>query len=111
LPLISLQDARDWAIIVSSVVGTITFLTIFIVMFVSGFMSWGILRRIRSILKDNVQPAAVNVKETTQNIKGTVSYISDTAVRPVVTAYGVAAGAKRFFGVVTKVAGRKKAKS
>jgi hypothetical protein len=110
LPLISLQDARDWAIIVSAVVGTITFLTIFIVTFVSGFLTWGILRRVRSILKDNVQPAATNVKETAQNIRGTVSYISDTAVRPVVTAYGVAAGARRFVGVVTRVAGRKKEK-
>ena len=111
MPLLSLQDARDWAIIVSAVVGTITFLTVFIVTFVSGFLTWGILRRIRSILKDNVQPATANVKETTQNIKGTVSYISDTAVKPVVTAYGVAAGARRFVGVVTKVAGRKKDKS
>ena len=108
MPLISLQDARDWALIVSAVVGTITFLTIFIVTFVSGFLTWGILRRVRSILKDNVQPAATNVKETTQNIRGTVSYISDTAVKPVVTAYGVAAGARRFVGVVTRVAGRKK---
>jgi hypothetical protein len=103
----SLQDARDWAIIISAAAGTITFLTIFIVTFVSGFMTWGILRRIRSILKDNVQPTTANIRETTSNIKGTVSYISDTAVKPVVTVYGVAAGARRFVGVVTRVTRKK----
>ena len=107
MPLISLQDARDWAIIVSSVAATITFLTIFIVTFVSGFMTWGILRRIRKILKDNVQPTTANLRDTTSNIKGTVSYISDTAVKPVVTVYGVAAGARRFVGVVTRVTRKK----
>jgi hypothetical protein len=58
-------------------------------------------------LKDNVQPAAENAKATAQNIRGTVEYVSDTAVKPVVTAYGMAAGARRFVGVVSRFTGKK----
>jgi len=84
------------------------FLLIIITTVVTGVMSWSILGRIRRILKDNVQPATVNVRETTQNLKGTVSYISDTAVKPVFTVYGIAAGARRFVRVVSRFGGQKK---
>jgi hypothetical protein len=104
------EEWRDLFIMMFMVAGTISFLLIIIVTAISGFMSISVLNRIRRILKENVQPTTANIRETTQNLKGTVSYISDTAVKPVVTAYGVAAGAKRFVGVVTKV-GRKKDKA
>lgn len=106
---LSIQTIRDYSIVVFCITGVIAFVMIIVVTAVSGFMSWGILGRVRRILKDNVQPAAVNVRETTQNLKGTVSYISDTAVKPVVSAYGVAAGARRFVRVVSKFGGKKKA--
>lgn len=109
--MLSLEEARDYAIIAYAVAGTIAFALILIVTAVTGFLSWSVLGRIRRILKDNVQPAAQNVKATTENLRGTVSYISDTAVKPVVTVYGVAAGARRFVGVVTRITGRKKGSS
>jgi hypothetical protein len=108
LLLLSLEETRDYAIIAYAVAGTLAFVFILLVTLATGFLSLNILSRIRRILKDNVQPATQNVKATTENLRGTVSYISDTAVKPVVTVYGVAAGAKRFVGVVTKVTGRKK---
>ena len=105
--LVSLSEARDIAIIASSVAAVLAFAVILIVAIVSGFLVVGILRRVRRILKDNVQPASENIKATAQNIKGTVEYVSNTAVKPVVKAYGAAAGAKKFVGVVTRFAGRK----
>jgi hypothetical protein len=102
------QEWRDLFIMMFMVAGTIAFLLIIITTLVSGFMSWSILGRIRRILKDNVQPATVNVRETTQNLKGTVAYISDTAVKPVFTVYGFAAGARRFVRVVARFGGQKK---
>ncbi|HVP05294.1 MAG TPA: hypothetical protein VMT90_06430 [Dehalococcoidia bacterium] len=105
------EEWRDLFIMMFMVAGTISFLLIILVTAISGLMSWSILGRIRRILKENVQPTTANIRETTQNLKGTVSYISDTAVKPVVTVYGVAAGARRFVGVVTRVAGRKKDKA
>lgn len=102
------QEWRDLFIMMFMVAGTIAFLLIIITTLVTGFMSWSILGRIRRILKDNVQPATVNVRETTQNLKGTVAYISDTAVKPVFTVYGIAAGARRFVRVVSRFGSQKK---
>lgn len=105
------EEWRDLFIMMFCAAALLTLLVIMFVSAVSGFLTISILRRIRKILKDNVQPTTANIRDTTQNIRGTVSYISDTAVKPVVTVYGVAAGARRFVGVVTRVAGRTKDKS
>jgi hypothetical protein len=101
------EEWRDIFIMAFCFCGILMFLTITFASLVSGWMSFGILNRIRRILKENVQPTTANIRETTTNLKGTVSYISDTAVKPVVTVYGVAAGARRFVGVVTRFTGKK----
>ncbi|HEY5640804.1 MAG TPA: hypothetical protein VIW01_12230 [Dehalococcoidia bacterium] len=102
------EEWRDLFIMMFMVAGTLLFLLGIIMTLVSGFLGVNILNRVRSILKHNVQPAAQNVRETTENVKGTVEFVSDNAVKPVVKAYGVAAGARRFVGVAAKVAGRGK---
>jgi len=43
-----------------------------------------------------------NVRETTENVRGTVAFVSDYAVTPVVRTYGIIAGARRFMAVVTR---------
>ena len=55
------EEWRDLFIMMFMVAGTIAILLIIITALVTGFMSWSILGQIRRILKDNVQPAAVNV--------------------------------------------------
>jgi hypothetical protein len=102
------EEWRDLFIMMFMVAGTILFLLGIIFTLVTGVLSMGILSRVRAILKNNVQPAAQNVRETTESVKGTVEFVSDTAVKPVVKVYGVAAGARRFVGVAVKVAGRGK---
>lgn len=102
------EEWRDLFIMMFMVAGTLLFLLGIIMTLVSGFLGVNILNRVRGILKHNVQPAAQNVRETTENVKGTVEFVSDNAVKPVVKAYGVAAGARRFAGVAAKVAGRGK---
>ncbi|MEO8458449.1 MAG: hypothetical protein ABI559_11635 [Chloroflexota bacterium] len=104
---LSITTVRDYAITVFCIMGVIAFLLMIIVTAMTGFLSWSTIGRVRKILKESVQPAAANVKETTANLKGTVSYISDTAIRPIVTVYGAAAGAKRFAKVVTRFAKKK----
>lgn len=99
------EEWRDLLIMMYMAAGVIAFLTITIFALLVGFVTFQIVLRVRSILKNNVQPAAVNVQGAAQNLKGTVEYVGDYAVRPVATAYGVAAGAKRFvavFGRFTK---------
>jgi uncharacterized protein (DUF697 family) len=106
LPL-SVETVRDYSLIAFCIAGVIAFVLIIFATLISTFLSWNILSRIRKILKENVQPATANVRETTQNIKGTVSYISDNAVKPVVKVYGVAAGARQFVKVVSRFTKKK----
>jgi len=101
------EEWRDLFIMMFMVAGTIAFLMIILTTMITAFLSWNILGRIKKILKENIQPATVNVRETTQNLKGTVSYISDNAVKPVVKVYGVAAGARQFVKVVSRFSNKK----
>jgi hypothetical protein len=96
------EEWRDLLIMMYMAAGVIAFLTITIFALLIGIVTFQIVLRVRNILKNNVQPAAVNVQGAAQNLKGTVEYVGDYAVRPVATAYGVAAGAKRFVAVFAR---------
>lgn len=104
---LSVESVRDYSLIVFCILGSIAFGLIILTTLLTTFLSWNILGRIRKILKLNVEPATANLKETTQNIKGTVSYISDNAVKPVVKVYGAAAGARQFVKVVARFTKKK----
>jgi hypothetical protein len=43
-----------------------------------------------------------NVRVTTENVRGTVAFVSDNAVKPVVRVYSTYAGARRFVAVLVK---------
>src|SRR3989304_1118523 len=83
----TLQDLRDVTIISFAIAGT--------VLFVIASLSVATLRKVKSVVGDNVQPTLENVRETTENVRGTVAFISDYAVTPVVRRYGIFAGARR----------------
>lgn len=96
------EEWRDLFIMMYAVAGTIVFLLMSIFTLMIGLLAVRIMLRIRNILKNNVQPAAINVQGAAQNLKGTVAYVSDYAVKPVASAYGVASGAKRFVAVFAR---------
>lgn len=96
------EEWRDLFIMMYAIAGTLVFLLVSIFTLMIGVLTVRIMLRIRNILKNNVQPAAVNVQGAAQNLKGTVTYVSDYAVKPVASAYGVAAGAKRFVAVFAR---------
>jgi VIT1/CCC1 family predicted Fe2+/Mn2+ transporter len=104
------EEWRDLFIMMFMVAGTLLFMLGIIIALISGYLGLNILNRVRGIFSDYLQPAAENVKEASENVKGTVTFVSENAVKPVVKAYGVAAGAKRFVSVASKVAGRGKKK-
>ncbi len=94
------EEWRDLFIMCFMVAGTLLFLVGTIFTIVVGVLSTGAIMRVRRLLKTNVQPALENVRETSSTIRGTVTFVSDNAVKPVVKVYGVAAGARRFVAVV-----------
>jgi len=97
------EEWRDLFIMCFTVAGTIMFLVAIVFTVVIGSLSTSVTMRTRRILRESVGPALENVRETTYTVRGTVSYISDYAVKPVVKVYGVAAGARRFLSVMARL--------
>lgn len=102
-PLVIREELRDWFIIAYTALGALLFFIAIFFTTVVGLLSTGTVLRARRILKDSVQPAMENVRETTESVRGTVAFVSDYAVSPVVKAYGAAAGAKRFIAVIARI--------
>lgn len=100
----TLADWRDVFIIAYTIAGALAFLFIIIFTIVIGALATMTLLRVRRILKNNVGPTLDNVRETTESVRGTVSFVSETAVKPMVKVYGVAAGARRFVVVLARFA-------
>lgn len=90
----TLQDLRDVTIVAFTIAGTVLFLAAIIVTIVVGAMAAGAFRAIRKLVDDNVKPMIANVQ-------GTVSFVSDTTVSPIVRAYGMYSGVKRGMGVLS----------
>ena len=86
--------------------GTIVFLVATIMAVVSGYLSARTLTTTQKVLTDNVRPALENVRETTSTMRGTVSFISEKTVTPIVKAYATYAGARRFMTVLARLARR-----
>ena len=97
----SLQEWRDVFIIGFTGLGTLLFFFAIIFTIGTGWLSWRTLSKAKNVVS-NLGPAVQNVRDTTETVKGTVSFISDHAVKPVVRVYGTYAGARRFASVIVR---------
>jgi hypothetical protein len=100
---VSLEEARDVAVIAYSVAGVIAFVLITFFTLILGIVSWMTLNRVRGLLKNNIQPTVESVRQTSESVRGTVEFVSDYAVSPVVKTYGTVAGARQFIAVMTRL--------
>jgi hypothetical protein len=98
------QDWRDVFIMSFMVAGTLLFVLGVVFTVIFGVLSVGLVSRLRGIVKNNVGPSLDNVRETTENVRGTVGFIGDYAVSPVVRVYSTYAGARRFVAVFMRFA-------
>ncbi len=106
----TLQEWRDVFLIAFTALGTLLF---FVAMLFTLFIGWqtvSTLRKVRKVLDEDVRPTLDNVREATENAKGTVGFMSDKAVKPVMRAYGFYSGARKFAAVVGRVSKKKKAR-
>ncbi len=98
------QEWTDVFIMAFTLAGTLLFLVSIIFAVVIGVLTVVTVSRARGVLKNSLQPALENVRDTTESVRGTVAFISDYAVTPVVRAYGIYAGARRFIAVFMRFA-------
>ena len=99
----------DWRDIMILVVGSMTFivlLAILVVVVAIGLAARVLIRRVTKLLNDDVSPLLDSAQEAVHTVRGTTTFVSETAVRPIIRVYGVLAGAKRAASVITGI-GRK----
>ncbi len=65
-----------------------------VVTVVVGVAATSAFRAARSLIDEGVKPMV-------SNVRGTVTFVSDSAVTPIIRAYGVFAGVRRGLGVVS----------
>ncbi|HSP55035.1 MAG TPA: hypothetical protein VLS25_05550 [Dehalococcoidia bacterium] len=99
---IDVQHWRDVAVLAFTLAGTLLFILAIGVTGAVGWASYRTVNKARSILSNNVQPTLENVRVTSETVRGTVGFISDNAVKPVVRVYSTYAGARRFVSVLVK---------
>lgn len=101
--LFGLADWRDVVIIAVSSFALFVLFAILAVTLVLGFAGRALLGTVRRLLRDEVSPLLNSAQETLHTVRGTTSFVSEKAVRPIVRVYGVVAGAKRAASVITGI--------
>lgn len=99
LDIDNLQDLRDLTIVAFTIAGTVLFLVAIIFAIIVGILAVAVLRGIKGTVRNNVQPTLETVRETMDNVRGAATFISDTAVSPIIRIYSLWAGLRRFLAV------------
>lgn len=105
VPLLFVETFRDWVIIFMGIAVAAFFLVAMIITIVLGLLLRALLKKSNAVLDENVRPLLDTAKSTTQQVKGTATFVSDAAVTPIIRAYGVAAGVRRAAGVIAGLTG------
>lgn len=105
LSLLFVATFRDWVIIFMGIAVAAFFFVALIMTIVLGWLMRALLKKTSALLDDSVKPLLGTAKETADNAKGTVAYVSEAAVTPIVRAYGVVAGVRRAASVLAGLAG------
>jgi hypothetical protein len=96
----ALEDLRDLIIVIWGILG-IVFLAVAIILgIVVGISARGLIGTVQSLLRDDVQPTLRSARQTVDSIRGTTSFVAETAVAPVIRVYGIFSGIRRFLSVL-----------
>ena len=104
--LSTLTDIRDIVVIVVGILSVLAIFIFIIFTVLIGFTSWRLIRAARGTVKDGVPPILENAQETVRTVQGTVAFVGDSFVRPIIRVYGVFAGIRKAVGVLGRSSGR-----
>jgi K+ transporter len=96
----SLEELRDLIIIIWGILGIVFVAVALILTVVVGLTARGLMSSVQSLLRDDVQPTLRSARQTVDSIRGTTSFVSETAVAPVIRVYGAVSGVRRFMSVL-----------
>ena len=96
---------RDWVIIFMGIAVAAFFFVALIVTIVLGFLARVLMKKSISVLDEGIKPLLSNANETVTHVKGTATYVTQSAVTPIVRTYGVVAGVRRAASVLAGLTG------
>src|SRR4030042_6638687 len=97
----SLEEIRDLVIVVWGLLGIVFLVVALVLALVVGVAAKGLISTLQALIRDDVQPTLRSARQTVDSIRGTPSFVADTAVAPVIRVYGMASGVRRFLGVLS----------
>lgn len=96
---------RDWVIIFMGIAVAAFFVVALVLTIVLGLLVRALLRKTSALMDDSVKPLLGSAKQTTDQLKGTATFVSNAAVTPIIRSYGVVAGVRRAAGVIAGLTG------
>ena len=96
----SLEELRDLVIVVWGILGIVFLAVALVLTVVVGLTARGLMSTVQTLLRDDLQPTLRSARQTVDSIRGTTSFVSETAVAPVIRVYGVVSGVRRFMSVL-----------
>lgn len=108
MEILSLAGARDIIIIAAGSIFILLLVAMFVFTVVLGLSVRALLNVVKGTLQDEVNPLLDSTRLTITRVQGTATFVSETAVTPVIRVYGAVAGAKRAAGVIAGISGRRK---
>lgn len=97
----SVEEWRDFVIVVYGVVGILAFIIFIAVLFLIFLILRSIRGSIRDLIDDPVRPALEEVRKTAENVRGTTEFVADNAVHPVIRVVSAVRGIRRGISSIT----------
>lgn len=103
-----LQELRDLVIVIFGIAAIVTLFVALVMTLVLGLAARALVATVQNLLRGEVTPLLESVRQATDNVRGTTTFIADTTVAPIIRAYSVLAGTRRVVGVLMGLAGRRR---
>ena len=97
----SLEELRDLVIVIWGILGIVVLAVVLVLTLVVGVAAKGLIGTVQALIRDDVQPTLRSARQTVDSIRGTTSFVADTAVAPVIRVYGMVSGVRRFLSVLS----------
>ena len=103
---VSLDEARDAVIIIYAVLGIVFFLVAIIAALAIFFAVRMLTGLARDAYEEQARPLIDDVRGTVQSVRGSVEFVSDQAISPMIRVIAVARGVRRGVETVAGIARR-----
>src|SRR5690242_16726395 len=108
-PGVRMGATRDVVIIIWGLTSIITLIVVLLIALFIGLSVKNLVNTVNELVQTNVRPVVGSTQNSVTNVSGTVQFLGDTVVSPVIRAFAIFAGIRRglavFTGISSKIRG------